>query len=275
MHRRSTTPASRLQRRPSMRTCRQSTTLGAWYRRLCRPQRLSISTMSRTELSSSPRLPPTASGRIRWTLTTWSSVGTVSNSAALALESDDRLRFEPNADFQGTATFTFRLWDKSDGKSGGATIDASTNGGTSSIGSESATATITVTNVNDRPILAALAYTLTTIAEDVAGASNVGDTVATILGAGVTDIDPGAVEGLAISSAVTTNGKWQFKLAGGSWTDVPSVSATNVLMLAADSSIRFMPNADYFGSASAAILAWDVTDGTAGNTMDPTGDTAF
>src|SRR6185437_16280525 len=51
----------------------------------------------------------------------WQNFPTVSNSAALTLASDasTRIRFVPNANFNGNAAITFRAWDQSKGISGG------------------------------------------------------------------------------------------------------------------------------------------------------------
>src|SRR5262249_16862788 len=52
---------------------------------------------------------------------TWQVFPTVSSTTALTLASDGmtKLRFVPNTDFNGNATFTFHAWDQSEGTNGG------------------------------------------------------------------------------------------------------------------------------------------------------------
>lgn len=74
------------------------------------------------------------------------------NLKQVGLQTDTRVRFVPNADYNGTSDITFRAWDTTNGTPNGTTgVNASNNGGTSSFSSTSATATITVNPVNDRP----------------------------------------------------------------------------------------------------------------------------
>ncbi|HXG10475.1 MAG TPA: Ig-like domain repeat protein [Gemmataceae bacterium] len=89
--------------------------------------------------------------------TTWLDFGSPSPTAARLLESvsTNRIRFQPNANFSGTATFTFRAWDLTSGLtstgSDGGTADTTTNGGTTAFSTAVATATITVTLLNEPP----------------------------------------------------------------------------------------------------------------------------
>ena len=85
----------------------------------------------------------------------WQNFPTVSTSAALTLASDanTRIRFVPNANFNGNATITFRAWDQSKGVSGGTfDIAHSTDpAGTSPFSTATATATQSVNFVNQTP----------------------------------------------------------------------------------------------------------------------------
>lgn len=78
------------------------------------------------------------------------------------------VRFVPDADYSGTATLTFRAWDRSSGSAGG-TADTSTNGGASAFSAATNTASITVSAVNDAPVLTGLDGT-PTFTEGQAGA---------------------------------------------------------------------------------------------------------
>jgi Bacterial Ig domain len=88
--------------------------------------------------------------------TSWQNFPAVSNSAALTLASDanTKIRFVPNAGFNGNATITFRAWDQSQGANG-ATFDITHSpdpSGTSPFSTASATATQTVNFVNQAPV---------------------------------------------------------------------------------------------------------------------------
>ncbi|RXF06972.1 Ig-like domain-containing protein [Pseudoalteromonas sp. PS5] len=61
-----------------------------------------------------------------------------------------KVRFVPNANYNGTSRMTFVAWDKSAGTASG-TFDATSKGGTSAFSNTSDTATITITSVNDAP----------------------------------------------------------------------------------------------------------------------------
>src|SRR4029079_546551 len=104
---------------------------------------------------------------------TWTAVGSVSDSSALLLRSSDKLRFVPDGQNATSGSVTFRAWDQTSG-SAGAKADVSANGGTTAYSTATATSNITVTSVNDAPVLAG-ANNFTTISEDQT--ANGGDTV--------------------------------------------------------------------------------------------------
>ena len=134
----------------------------------------------------------------------------------------------------------------------------------------SSTVSLTVNGINDAPVLDTTGTpALATINEDVSDAANTGTLVSALVGASITDVDDSALQGIAVTSLETLNGTWQYKLAsGGGWTNAPALSANTALLLGADDSLRFVPNADYNGSASLVYQAWDQTFGTAGSTAD-------
>ena len=86
--------------------------------------------------------------------TTWQNIddGSLGEDHALLLGSTSQIRFEPNDDYNGSSTFSFRAWDQSAG-SVGSYGDATTTGGSSAFSSKSATASVTVTSVNDAPTI--------------------------------------------------------------------------------------------------------------------------
>ena len=63
----------------------------------------------------------------------WMAFGSVTNATAVVLTdtANDRIRFVPNTDYTGPATFDFRAWDTTDGNISGATgVNTGTGGGT-------------------------------------------------------------------------------------------------------------------------------------------------
>ncbi|MBF0178141.1 MAG: DUF4347 domain-containing protein, partial [Magnetococcales bacterium] len=218
------------------------------------------------------------SGNGTWqynTGTGWTDVGAVSATSALLLRSTDSVRFVPDGQNATTGTLTYRAWDQSSGAAG-SKVDASTiTGGVTAFSASTDTATITVTAVNDAPVLVAIAPTLNAITEDAT--ANAGQTVATILGASVTDIDTGAVSGIAITALASGSGTWQYNTGAG-WNNVGVVSNASSLLLRSTDSIRFVPNAENADVATFTYRAWDRTSGATGtkvNTGVNGGTTAF
>jgi ELWxxDGT repeat protein len=137
---------------------------------------------------------------------------------------------------------------------------------------------ITVTPINDAPKLnTALSPTLTAINENNHNAW--GTPVWTLL-PGYSDVDAGALKGLAITSASgATQGAWQYTLDGGAtWLDLGAVSLSAAKLLPAQgnlSRVRFVPNANYHGTVQLGYFAWDQTQGVSGGTFDLSGSGKF
>ena len=99
----------------------------------------------------------------------------------------------------------------------------------------------------------------------------------------VTDVDSGALLGIAVTAADTTNGTWFYSTNNGaSWNALGAVANANARLLAADANTRlyFQPNANYNGTLANAITfrAWDQTSGANGTLADTStngGTTAF
>ncbi|MCG8448163.1 MAG: Ig-like domain-containing protein, partial [Pirellulales bacterium] len=129
------------------------------------------------------------------------------------------------------------------------------------------TASITVTAVNDAPVLDNTGSpTLTSVTED--DTTNSGDLVSAVLGSSVTDVDSGALEGLAVT-AVSANGTWQYSTdAGSTWTNVGTVSGTSALLLRATDKLRLVPDQQNAETATITYRAWDQTSGTQGTKVD-------
>ena len=74
----------------------------------------------------------------------WTAVGAVSDSAALLLDGDAKLRFVPDPGYGGSSTFSFRAWDQTTGSNGQAGVDVSTNGGTTAFSAQTDTGAVSV-----------------------------------------------------------------------------------------------------------------------------------
>jgi hypothetical protein len=159
------------------------------------------------------------------------------------------LTYTSAANANGNATVTVKLID---------------NGGTANGGEDTFTDTFTiaVTSVNDRPVLDAngtpmLPYT-PTLGKVLPAGGLVSD-----LTRFVTDIDAGAVKGIAVVAVDTAKGQWWYNLTGGTaeanWTVIPAVSESNALLLADDGNtrVRFVPAKGFTGFASLTFKAWD------------------
>lgn len=133
----------------------------------------------------------------------------------------------------------------------------------------SSTFTITVTPVNDSPVLdSSGVMSLTAVLQD--SVNPAGDTVAAILasagGDRITDADTGAQEGIAITEVDLTSGTWSYSTNGGaSWTNFGAVSETNAVLLLPSDLIRFVPNPGFVGTVDLGFTfrAWDRSNGLA------------
>ncbi|WP_298596401.1 DUF4347 domain-containing protein, partial [uncultured Zoogloea sp.] len=81
----------------------------------------------------------------------WTSF-TLSPGMSLLLAATDHIRFVPDGLNATTATFSYYLWDGASG-SAGSQVDASTRGDDTAFSTGSDTATLTVTPVNDAPVV--------------------------------------------------------------------------------------------------------------------------
>lgn len=85
---------------------------------------------------------------------TWTSFGAVTAAQARLLDATARIRYVPDLNYSGLAAFTFRAWDQSTGSNGG-TANTVTNGSATAFSVATDTAVISVSSVNDAPILSA------------------------------------------------------------------------------------------------------------------------
>jgi hypothetical protein len=146
-------------------------------------------------------------------------------------------------DANGAVTVTVVL--KDDGGTANGGVDASAE----------QTFTITATAVNDAPVLGGT-VALTAINEDVSDSA--GTLVSALIAGQITDADAAALTGIAVTAVDATNGVWQYTTDGGtSWTPIAGVAATSALLLTAEANmrVRFVPTANYSGSATITFRA--------------------
>ena len=205
---------------------------------------------------------------------TFSAIGGVSESSALLLDGAAIVRFVPNADFHGQASFGFKAWDKSSGSNGQSGVDT-TSGTAFSAASESAS--ITVTAVADAPVLdTSGAPALTSVAQN--SASPTGNRVAeVVIDGSITDVDGPVAEAIAVTGVDDANGTWEYSTDGGStFSAIGAVSDSSALLLDGNAVIRFVPDAGYTGTSTFDYKAWDQTSGGSGQSgVDTTGGAAF
>ncbi|MCA9096854.1 MAG: DUF11 domain-containing protein, partial [Planctomycetaceae bacterium] len=204
----------------------------------------------------------------------WSAVGPASNDSARLLASDanTRIRYVPNTGFKGTAKIAFVAWDQTAGTNGGTGV-TKFRIGASPFSLAYDLATISVTN--SAPVLDNSGNpTLVSIPVNAGNApENMGTTIEALIAssAGITDSDPGAQQGIAINGLVSTHGTWEYTVNNGTnWTPVGTTGNSDARLLAADGNtrIRFVPDAQWTGTAKIAFVAWDRTTGSNGGTAN-------
>jgi hypothetical protein len=210
----------------------------------------------------------------------WFGIGAVAdaNARLLADNPNTRLRFVPGANQNGTASLTLRAWDQTSGVNGG-TANATVNGGITAFSSATATATVAITPVNDAPVLSsATGNPLTPVSNLIYP----GTPVASLIYGLVSDVDAGAVHGIAITGLAGAGGGgiWEYTINnGGSWTAIVAApTAARLLSDAGTVQVRYRPQTGENGTATLTVRAWDRTSGTEGGTGDATvngGTTAF
>lgn len=137
------------------------------------------------------------------------------------------------------------------------------------------TAAIAVDAVNDAPVLdAGQSPTLVAIDEDSsapANGSTAGSTLVSALASGISDVDTGAAQGIAVTGTNGVEGSlWYSTDNGTTWTQGPSVSANSALLLNATARLYWQPGANKNGTANDAVSfrAWDQSSGSNGGTAD-------
>ncbi len=127
--------------------------------------------------------------------------------------------------------------------------------------------TIDIAAVNDAPLLRASGVrSLTAIQEDPT--TNPGTLVSALLNNMSSDLDAGALQGIAVTNA-TGAGTWQYSTdSGNSWFSFSSVSETSALLLTPNTQVRFSPELNFNGIVNLSYRAWDQTSDIAGAQAD-------
>jgi hypothetical protein len=196
---------------------------------------------------------------------TWSDMNEPTKDASLLLPASARIRFQPKLNFNGTVGFWYRAWDQTAGTAGG-TLSTVSTPPTGSISSAWEKAVLSVLAVNDAPVLDTTFDPV--LRPTTQGASIPASTRVSDLLAGVSDVDDGALRGIAVYGASNYWGNWQSSLDDGStWTDMNEPTDSAALLLPASARVRFQPEPDFSGKVKLWYHAWDQTQGIAGGTL--------
>jgi VCBS repeat-containing protein len=135
---------------------------------------------------------------------------------------------------------------------------------------------VTLTGVNDAPVLVDSTLALEQVEDAVVPAGVVGTAVSALTGA-IADADSSAPRGIAVTGADSTLGTWYYSIDNGAnWSVLPAVSDSNALLLRAADLLYFKPAANVNGTVSAGLTvrAWDqsnIAGKAAGALADTTG----
>ena len=219
----------------------------------------------------------TGSGTWQYSLdgTTYQTLTPVSDSSALLLLSNARLRYLPNGSSSDTPSITYRAWDGTMGTNGGqADLSSSSDyGGFTAFSTATDTASITVANITDVTVLSQAAPSLGSTDYNTAKIFNLSDFISTTGAAGETTITTthsGGVAGAIALTGMTQNGTWAYSTDGGTtYTAVGAVSTSSAPLLPTTAKLRYTP-AGTPEVATITYRAWDTTSGTAGTKVDTT-----
>lgn len=179
------------------------------------------------------------------------------SAGSLTLNPDGSFVYTPAANATGDQTFTYRTSD-------------------SAHFSAPALATLRITPVNDAPVLdpnGNMHLSPVGSGDSVGMGTLVRDIITSAGGDRITDIDPGAMEGIAVAAADTAHGAWQYTTTGGlTWANLGAPSDSAARLLAADSQtrLRFVASGGFTGAVDPAVTfyAWDRSSGSNGASVD-------
>ena len=153
----------------------------------------------------------------------------------------------------------FYAWDQTAASAGDlvdiTAVYANADSAYSAAGSAN-TLSLLVSDLNDAPTLSSPVANFADIEEDDDDTS--GSLVSTLLNSKLSDVDTGALQGIAIYSVAAGNGAWQYASDAATWVGFPSgIDTTNALVLGSTYSVRFVPSNDNADSASITYYGWD------------------
>ena len=194
----------------------------------------------------------------------------IADNGTISVNSTDNfIRFVPNADFYGSANFTFRAWDQSDGLTNGATgVDVSVNGGSTAYSTAFETASIAVNPVNDPPVVAAgglLNYTENDPASVIDPGIVVSDIDSSTIASAQITISANYAEGedvLGFTDTGAITGSWDSATATLTLTGTDTVANYQIALR----SVTY-ENTDDSPSTAARTISFSVNDGDIGSSV--------
>ena len=191
-----------------------------------------------------------------WDEGTWVHLFFVSDCSPQLVSPDERIKFVPSANHSKTATqasIVYRAWDGTSLIECDGDIPVFSN--QSAVSAESETFTYHIEYLNRAPVITLDQYTLPNTLEDSPSDAVVVGTITETVASDSDDMHLG----LAVTSADSSNGVWEYQ-SMGMWVEFPTwLSPQSLLLLANDKQIRFVANSDFFGTAYFNALAWDMS----------------
>lgn len=183
---------------------------------------------------------------------------TLPTAGTLSLAGNGGLTYTPAANEHGDRTFTYHTED-----------------GSSS--STPALVTLRILPINDAPVLdptGSMSLNPVNTVDGLSSGTLVSDLLASA-GSRISDVDSGALEGIAVIGADASHGHWQYSTTGGlAWDNLGLAAPTAARLLSADadSRLRFIAEGGFAGTIDPAVTfyAWDRSAGANGGTADVT-----
>ncbi|MCC8164649.1 MAG: type VI secretion system contractile sheath large subunit [Planctomycetes bacterium] len=174
------------------------------------------------------------------------------------------LKYQPTENWYGNDSLTIVATDSADGQKGAVET------------SETRTVAITVTPINDAPVVDAghNVVAMPDVNEDTPRDDIPGKTINALFGnsfcdpadAAVNPADANSLDGVLVVGANSTGGVWEYNTGSG-WKAMPAtLSDANGLYLKTGAQVRFVPDADYNGTAPTLLVRLaDTSNDTAVN----------
>jgi hypothetical protein len=192
----------------------------------------------------------------------WTDFGAVSDANAVLLDETARIRFVPDADWNGNpGDLTFRAWDQTAGASGDSGVPITATGGTTPYSDATESATLEVLPQNDLPTQSVPGAQATNEDTTLLFSSAAGNAIA------IRDADVGAtdiqVKLTATGGKLSLAGTAGLSLLAGTGSDdvsVTFVGSENAINAALDG-LRYQPDADWSGAGNLSVETTDAQGG--------------